>query len=355
MKKHPKPRLALPAPVERPRIAPTTYLRLATTLAIVLIVGTFAYVVTITRQMAFDASHVSAIEDRTGGYVEPFPVGVNPEQKLIVEIPEVDNFMNDHAASRSLASESTIARMVVASLAQFSWYQNIATPSARILVIQPGERKEEIATNFSHILGWSPAEKTQFMKMIASSTPEIDDGKFFPATYVTERHAKPETVAPLVTERFTSEVLSRYTDEVESVVPLEDALTIASLLEREAAGPEDMRLVSGVIWNRLFAGMRLQIDATLQYARATNAVSRTWWPVPRPVDKGIDSPFNTYQNEGLPPSPIANPSLAAILAALNPKKTDCLFYFHDTKGVFHCSPTYEGHVELLKQHYGRGK
>jgi UPF0755 protein len=355
MKKPKQARLALPAPPQPSLIAPKIYLRLTAALAVIMVAGTFTYVVSITRQMAFDASHAVTIEDRSGSYVEPFPIGVDPVQKLIVEIPNADQYMNDHSVTRSLARGSGIMNRLVATLAQYSWYQNLATPSARILVIQPGERKEEIASNFGKILGWSPSDKALFMKTIASSSPEIADGKFFPATYVTERHAPPEVVAPLVAERFKSEVLSRYTEDIDAIVPIEDALTIASLLEREAAGFEDMRIISGIIWNRLFLDMKLQIDATLQYARGTAALSRGWWPVPRPADKDIESPFNTYQNEGLPPSPIANPSLDAILAALNPKKTDCLFYFHDQNGGFHCSPTYEGHVDLLKQYYGRGK
>ena len=84
-----------------------------------------------------------------------------------------------------------------------------------------------------------------------------------------------------------------------------------------------MRLISGIIHNRLKIGMPLQIDATLQYITGQ---SNNWWPVPRSEDKEIDSPFNTYQNKGLPPLPIATPSKDAIRAALNPAKTDCLYY-----------------------------
>ena len=100
--------------------------------------------------------------------------------------------------------------------------------------------------------------------------------------------------------------------------------------------------------------MRLQIDATLQYAKGSKP-SEPWWPGVRPADKFIASVYNTYENSGLPPAPIANPSLDAILAALNPTKTDCMYYFHDRQAEFHCSPTYEEHVELLKQYYGQGK
>ena len=65
--------------------------------------------------------------------------------------------------------------------------------------------------------------------------------------------------------------------------------------------------------------------------------------------------YNTYQNKGLPPGPIATPSMAAVLAALNPKNTDCIFYFHDARGNFHCTENYKEHVRLLKKYYGQGK
>lgn len=346
-------RLALPEPPRPILLTERVYALTVLVVMIGLCGAAFAYVITETREMAYQTTHVS--ETDTESRVEPFPLGVDPKRKLIVEVPDAETYMRDAQTNRTLAHEGRLFSRLSALLSSFVWYQNIATPSARILVIQPGERKEEIASHTGRILGWSPAERVQFMKLVSSSTPELTDGKFFPGTYVVERHAEPESVARLVQERFRSEVLSRYTDPVEEVVPLSDALTIASLLEREAYDFDDMRLISGVIWNRLFAGMKLQIDATLQYARGSSALSRSWWPTPRPADKKIDSPFNTYQNEGLPPSPIASPSLDAILAALNPKSTDCLFYFHDSRGGFHCTPTYEDHVALLKVHYGRGK
>ena len=159
----------------------------------------------------------------------------------------------------------------------------------------------------------------------------------------------------MIHDKFVSDVLNRYTSEVEAQVPIVDALTIASLLEREASDFENMREVSGVIWNRLFINMPLQLDATLQYARAGKATEKNWWPTPKPADKYLDSPYNTYAYKGLPPGPISNASAAAILAALNPYPTDCLYYFHDSEGDYHCSKTYEEHVANLKIQHGRGK
>lgn len=286
----------------------------------------------------------------------PFPLGVNPARKEITENANVETYFNEQIASKNGGggAHTTWLHKAVAKLALSGWYQNLASPISRMLVIQSGERKEQIAENFGKILGWDKSARTTFLELIASATPMMTEGKFFPATYVVNKGATPADVAPLILDRFNGEILSRYGSDIERVVPLEDALTIASILEREAYDFEDMRQISGVIWNRLFSDMNLQIDATLQYAKGSKT-NQPWWPRVLPSDKYIDSPFNTYKNEGLPPAPIANPSLDAILAALNPTNTECLFYFHDKNAGFHCTKTYEEHVALLKEYYGRGK
>ena len=287
---------------------------------------------------------------------EPFPLGVDPHAESITERPEVDTYLGEHIDTRSLATRSNRGWFgrILGTLAQSAIYQNFASPTGRILVIQSGERKEEVANNFGKILKWDNDEKAAFTTSITDAEPAISEGKFVPATYITGKDASPEEVAKLVTDRFETDIRSRYTEDIEAVVPLEQTLIIASLLEREAYDFDDMRHISGVIWNRLFADMNLQLDASLQYAKGTKSTT-SWWPRVVPADKYIKSPFNTYAHEGLPPAPIANPSLDAILAALNPRKTDCMYYFHDKKGGFYCSVTYEEHVAKLKQIYGRGK
>lgn len=285
-----------------------------------------------------------------------FPIGVNPHKKEIIENPVVPTYFEEHVSvkSESAGTHTSWFQKAVGRLALMSWYQNLASLSSRILVIEPGERKEQIAEHFAKILGWNSVEKEEFLHGIESTAPELTDGKFFPGAYTVARGAAPDVVIPLVTDRFKNEVLARYGDDVEAVVPLSDTLIIASLLEREAYDFEDMRLIAGVIWNRLFIDMNLQIDATLQYAKGSTA-SEPWWPRVKPSDKYIASIYNTYKNSGLPPAPIANPSLDSILAALNPRKTDCMYYFHDRKAGFHCSKTYQEHVASLKQYYGQGK
>jgi UPF0755 protein len=88
-------------------------------------------------------------------------------------------------------------------------------------------------------------------------------------------------------------------------------LKVASIIQREAAGKEDMALISGVIWNRLLNDQPLEIDATIQYARG-NTGSGWWAPIKASDIDNIDSPYNTYKNNGLPPTPISNPGIDAI-------------------------------------------
>ncbi len=288
--------------------------------------------------------------------LQSFPVSVDPLEKEITEDPALAEFVGEHIAptDQKLSMSTNWFSRTLGKLALMGWYQNLASLSSRVLVVESGERKEQVADHFGKILGWDAAEKKEFLALIQTATPVLEEGKLFPGTYAVTRDASPEEVAPLILARFNTEVLERYPSDIEDVVPLSDTLTIASLLEREARDFDDMRHISGVIWNRLFTDMRLQIDATLQYAKGSKP-NQPWWPRVVPDDKYLASAYNTYKNEGLPPAPIANASLEAIIAALNPVKTDCVYYFHDKKGGFHCSVTYEEHVASLKQYYGRGK
>lgn len=283
----------------------------------------------------------------------PFPVSVNPKTKTITDNSEADSYITNQVASNHTNFKTTAGffAMLQSKLAQFSLYQHLATPVSRTLIINSGERSEQVTENFAKVLKWSGAEQADFIKRMSDEAPTSTNGKLYPGKYTVDKDTTPEELALMVADRFNAEVRTRYTGDVEALVPLKDALIIASLLEREAYDFEDMRYISGVIWNRLFIDMRLQIDATLQYVRGSNK-NEPWWPVPVPADKYLKSPFNTYQNAGLPPEPIANPSIDAIIAALNPRETDCLFYFHDNDGTFYCSATYEEHVSGLRKVFG---
>ena len=295
-------------------------------------------------------------------YDEQFPVTVDPVNKIIIEDEKVEAYLQSrHFATPATTIFSTnrfeeIFLGLAVSISEILEDNNLALVSSeKFVTITPGLRKEEVANAFARALGWNDKEKKEFMNPQKNENLPLTEGSFPPGVYAVQRGSKSLDVQDLVNERFTNIVLSRYGTTTSEIVPLNVALTVASLIQRETIGTEDMRMISGIIWNRIFSGMKLQLDATLQYTRANSKKTTVWWPEVRPQDKFIKSPYNTYIHSGLPPAPIANPSVAAIIAALNPFKTTCIFYFHDNDGDLHCSRTYEEHVALLKKFYGRGR
>jgi uncharacterized YceG family protein len=291
-----------------------------------------------------------------------FPVTVDPINKTIIQDEEVEAyFQSPIFNAQALAFVSTdkfeeIFSRYAVFISEIVGSENLAMVSGqRIVTIHPGLRKEEVASRFAKALGWNETKKKEFLSKQADQNLPLDEGSFFPGVYVVSTGATPQEVQYMVNERFIANVLSRYGETTSEVVSLEVALTVASLIQRETIGTDDMRMVSGIIWNRIFENEKLQLDATLQYVKASKNKNGIWWPPVRPQDKFIKSAYNTYINRGLPPTPIANPSVAALMAALNPIKTECMFYFHDKKGGFHCAQTYKEHVALLKQYYGQGR
>lgn len=286
----------------------------------------------------------------------PFPVSVDPERRLIVTDPAIEAMLEEEPTSltASVGTFGWLFNWMAITVSELPLYTLVAGADHKFVVIHPGYREEEVARAFGNALNWGPKQRSAFLKQVYTNPPVLNEGQFQPGTYEVSKLMTTDQIQIMIYDRFSKEILERYSTTTAEQVPLEDALTIASLIEREAAGWEDMRDISGILWNRIFLGMNLQIDATLQYAKATGK-DGNWWPKPVPKDKYIKSKFNTYKYPGLPPTPISSPSVAAVVAALNPKKTDCIFYFHDANGVFHCSPTYEGHVKLLKKYYGQGK
>lgn len=286
----------------------------------------------------------------------PFPVGVNVSSKTITEDPNFTWYVEEYLAIETTPNvNQSVAQRVWNRMSELFAESQLASVVTRTLVVYAGQRKEEVVRNFADVMSWNKEQEAAFAEQITTSIPEMSEGKFYPGRYTVPRGATPEVVAQLLLDEFSSQIMNRYDTEVELQVPLPTTLTIASLLEREAYDFTDMRIISGIIWNRLFINMPLQLDASLQYVKGSLTTESNWWPVVKPADKYLPSPFNTYQTAGLPPAPIANPSLEAIIAALNPKTTDCLFYFHDEDGTFYCTETYEEHVALLQKMYGQGQ
>jgi UPF0755 protein len=275
-----------------------------------------------------------------------FIVTVDPVKKIVYG----DTENSDESDSRLLYE---VAGKVYEILSDgISSVASLANPSLKHVRIYSGMRKEEIADILAKKLDWDLSEEIKFMETrneLALADINSGEGYYFQGGYSFSTDATPAEVATTIITKFNEEVTNKFASSTKSVISLETALKIASIIERESNGKKDMRLISGIIWNRIFSGMSLDMDATLQYAKGTEKIG--WWPKVVPNDKYIDSPYNTYQNIGLPPSPISSPSIAAIQAALNPKKTECLFYVHDKRRNIHCSVTYQQHVANIRRYY----
>ena len=234
-------------------------------------------------------------------------------------------------------------------LTNISFYEDLANPSVRIVRVEEGLRKEEIAEVMTKKLGWNNFQKNEFINAhLALNSPNLE-GHYFPKTYMLPKDDDPFSVSTRMFHEFSTQTATIQKPKSNKVLNQDTILKVASIIQREAAGKDDMRLISGIIWNRIFNGMKLQIDATLQYAKGNEEDG--WWEQVTAKDKKIDSPYNTYLHKDLPPSPIANPGLAAISAAYNPQKTSCLFFLHDKKRNVHCATTYEQHKINIEKYY----
>lgn len=211
--------------------------------------------------------------------------------------------------------------------------------------IPAGLRKEEVAEALKEQLSWNSEQEKEWLSATSASSTELSEGVFFPDTYLIPSDQSPEQVMERLRDRFESETASYKALSEERSLSWSEMLVLASLIERESA-KNDKKLVSGILWNRLNKGMLLQVDATLQYV--TGSEEEGWWHTPSSEDKYMESPYNTYLEKGLPPAPIATPSLASIDAALNPQKTSCLYYLHDSRGRIHCATTYKGHLANIR-------
>ncbi len=160
------------------------------------------------------------------------------------------------------------------------------------------------------------------------------EGYLFPDTYFFLPNATEDTVLQAMRQNFDSHVATIQGSIASSTHPLADIVTMASILEREAYNTSDRRLISGVLWNRMTRGMPLQVDAAFAYSIGKGTFQLTM------KDLVTDSPYNTYVNKGLPPTPIGNPSLDSILAAATPTKTSYIYFLADRNGVTHYCKTY---------------
>lgn len=172
------------------------------------------------------------------------------------------------------------------------------------------------------------------------------EGFLYPSTYYCEESNSEKEIITKMLNKFNEIYSLRIKKEVENKkLNFYDVMKMASIVEKEAVLDEDRPIIASVFYNRLEKGMPLQSDATIQYAFKERKKVVSY------EDLKMESPYNSYKYKGLPPTPISNPSLKSIEAAINPAKTDYLYFVAKTDGGGNnYSKTYEEHLKYEKQY-----
>ncbi len=248
-----------------------------------------------------------------------------------------------YVLSPSMSPAQTAARLQDATPAQVTFY------------VLPGWRMEEIAAALpTSGLSVTPGD---FLAAASSPPGGLDflpaavstEGFLFPDAYILPREVSAKDLVATLTRNFALHLTFDLRDGFNRQgLSVYEAVTLASIVQREAVVAGEQPQIASVFLNRLAAGMRLESDPTVQYALGYNAVQNSWWTNPLSLaDLQFDSPFNTYVYAGLPPSPIANPSLGALQAVAYPAQTPYYFFRAacDGSGRHIFAETFDEHLD----------
>lgn len=191
---------------------------------------------------------------------------------------------------------------------------------------------------------FDPSLRGDFPFLQSLPTRRSLEGYLFPDTYRVWEDQLPDSLVRKQLAEFALRYGSRTTMSVPAPLKnFDQAMILASIIEKEVPGDEDRRIVAGIFLKRLQAGMALQSDATLQYLTQSGSSQAS------KTDLSIDSPYNSYKYPGLPPSPICNPGASAIDAVLHPETTPYNYFLTDKQGKILYARTFEEHIENRKK------
>lgn len=229
-----------------------------------------------------------------------------------------------------------------------------ATPTEVTFVILPGWRMEEIAASLTTSgLTFSPEEfltagrapHTDFDFLSSATTTE---GFLYPDSYIVPRGVDANTFVNGLLRNFALHLTPDITNEYKRKgLSIYQAVTLASIVEREAVKDEEKPLIASVFLNRYKINMKLDADPTVQYALGYSPLQQSWWTSPLTlIDLEVNSPYNTYANVGLPPTPISNPSMEALRAVAFPAETNYLYFRAKCDGsdLHEFSETFDEHL-----------
>ncbi|TQS74640.1 endolytic transglycosylase MltG [Ornithinibacillus gellani] len=267
---------------------------------------------------------------------------------------------SDFQAGEYTFTKSMTINQIIASLKEG---RIIKEPVHRV-TIPEGKTVDQIAEIYANELDYTAKEflekvnDTDFIKQLMESYPGIltDDilekgirtpleGYLFAATYdFYEEKPSLESIIEVMLDK-TQAVVFDNIDLIEARdLTVHEAITFASLVENEATNEDQRNKISGIFYNRLDEGMRLQTDPTVLYALGGHKEKVLL------KDLEIDSPYNTYKIDALPIGPISNFGESALRATVDPEDNDYMYFLHDQEGNIFYAETYDEHLELKKEH-----
>ncbi|MDT0439214.1 endolytic transglycosylase MltG [Streptomyces sp. NPDC005840] len=240
-----------------------------------------------------------------------------------------------------IATGAVVAATAVAVPLLTSGDDEDARPTS--LVIPEGWRSGQVYDAIDKALALPPGSAKKTLTKAALKLPSEAEGNpegyLFPATYPLAEKTTPESLLTAMVrtadKKFNGAPVSAGAQR--NAMNVYQAVTVASLVQAEAATPEDMGKVARVVFNRLERGMPLQLDSTVNYALNRTTLKTT------ESDTRIDSPYNSYQRMGLPPTPIDNPGEEAMRAAISPTPGDWLYFVTVKPGDTRFTSSYEEH------------
>ncbi len=193
---------------------------------------------------------------------------------------------------------------------------------------------------------YKTATDTALVRRLTGFAKPSLEGFLYPETYRFDISSSPDSTMAMMTNHFFRK-LREAEIEITDKDEFYRILILASIIEKEAVHADEMPLISSVYWNRLKRGMRLESCPTVDYILERRGIRKARLSH---TDTEIMSPYNTYINAGLPPTPICNPTVNAIRVALNPAKSNYFFFFADNNGRNVFSASYDEHVRK-QRHY----
>ena len=294
---------------------------------------------------------------------QPFPVDIGESANSVAARLQEAGLIRDAESFRAYLIYSGLDTSIQAGSYQLSSAVSAidiahklqdATSKDVTFVILPGWRMEEIAA----LLPTSglPVTADEFIAAVQSPLSGYDflagvnsmEGFLFPDTYILSRTNSAEKIVNEFVRNFGLHLSIDMTNGFQKQgLTVYQAVTLASIVEREAVHDEEKPVIASVYLNRLRINMKLDADPTVQYALGYNATQGTWWTNPLSLDDlKFDSTYNTYLYSNLPPTPIANPSLKSLQAAAFPAETT-YYYFRakcDGSGYHSFAETFDEQV-----------